>query len=363
GRPVEEVLGGPEGLHGEPDGPEQAREGIPDGGIIIYHKHNSVCLTHTLPSAPVGRVKRKVAPCSSFGMAHSWPPCASTMARLIRNPMPMPPGLVEKNGSNIFSTSSARSPMPVSCTLTSTPPSACRCVWTCRARGRSTTARIASILLRTRFSRTCWTWTRSPSTGGTSSPKTVCMAMCCRRASAPTGRRASSIVSWRGRGGSAGRRRWTGPRRRVTTPRAHDPLHGGAGLVEVRTVPLQPPQASRAVGDDRGERLRDFMGDRGRQLAQRHHPRDVGQLHLGLVQRLFGALALGQVEHERDALVLPALEQRGANQDRHATAAFLDVLFLIRLGGSGRLQLCHTAVVGIAVFGGCQVPPAHATRD
>jgi hypothetical protein len=62
GRTVAELLGRPKGLHGQPDGPEQAREGVPDGGIIIHHKHDGVCLTHPISSAPVGRVKRKVAP-------------------------------------------------------------------------------------------------------------------------------------------------------------------------------------------------------------------------------------------------------------------------------------------------------------
>ena len=48
--------------------------------------HDGVTAAHPLSSAPVGRVKRKVAPCSSLGMAQSWPPCASTMARLIQQP-------------------------------------------------------------------------------------------------------------------------------------------------------------------------------------------------------------------------------------------------------------------------------------
>src|SRR2546422_797042 len=39
-------------------------------------------------------------------------------------------------------------------------------------------------------------------------------------------------------------------------------------------------------------------------------------------QQGLGALALRQVEHECDALVLPALEHGGADQDWHATAVF-----------------------------------------
>ena len=42
----------------------------------------------------------------------------------------------------------------------------------------------------------------------------------------------------------------------------------------------EPAQAGIAVGDDAGERLIDFVGDRGRQLSQRHHPRDVREFRL-----------------------------------------------------------------------------------
>ena len=103
------------------------------------------------------------------------------------------------------------------------------------------------------------------------------------------------------------------------------------------------------------------MGDRGRQLAQRRHPRDVGQLRLRLVQRRFGALALAQVEHERDALVPPALEQSGADQDRHATAVFADVFLLERRAAPGGSQLRQRLFVGRAPGVGRALPPTHAT--
>jgi hypothetical protein len=77
----------------------------------------------------------------------------------------------------------------------------------------------------------------------------------------------------------------------------------------------------------------------------------------------FRPLAIGQVEHEPYALIQPSLEARGTDQHRHAAATFVEVLFLIRLSGSGRLQLCLTSVVGIAPFGRRQFPPAQATRD
>src|SRR5437870_10695828 len=43
---------------------------------------------------PTGSENWKTAPCGSFGVAHSRPPCASTIERLIDNPIPMPPDLV-----------------------------------------------------------------------------------------------------------------------------------------------------------------------------------------------------------------------------------------------------------------------------
>lgn len=41
-----------------------------------------------------GRAKRKTAPRGELGMAHSLPPCASIIDRLMARPMPVPCGLV-----------------------------------------------------------------------------------------------------------------------------------------------------------------------------------------------------------------------------------------------------------------------------
>jgi hypothetical protein len=60
--------------------------------------------------------------------------------------------------------------------------------------------------------------------------------------------------------------------------------------------------------------------------------------------------------------VSPA-ERRCPDQHRHAAAAFQEVLLLIGLRGSDCLQLRHTSVVGIAPFGGRQIPPAQSTGD
>jgi hypothetical protein len=46
-------------------------------------------------------------------------------------------------------------------------------------------------------------------------------------------------------------------------------------------------------------------------------------------------LALGQIEHEGDALVLASLQRCAADQDRHATAVFPEVFLLEWRADSG----------------------------
>jgi hypothetical protein len=49
-----------------------------------------------------GSVNLNVAPPLAFDEAHSFPPWASMIERLIGNPIPIPPGLVVKKGSKRF---------------------------------------------------------------------------------------------------------------------------------------------------------------------------------------------------------------------------------------------------------------------
>src|ERR1700692_4846372 len=82
------------------------------------------------------------------------------------------------------------------------------------------------------------------------------------------------------------------------------------------------------------------------------------EVRLRLAQRLLGALALRQIEYEGDAFISVPLENRAGDQYRHAAAVFAKVLFLTRLGGSRRLQLCEGLVVDIAPFGRRQLRPS-----
>jgi hypothetical protein len=67
-----------------------------------------------------GSAKWKVAPYPAFGVAHSRPPCASTMERQIDSPIPIPSGFVVKNAVHSRSVSCCPIPIPVSATVTST---------------------------------------------------------------------------------------------------------------------------------------------------------------------------------------------------------------------------------------------------
>jgi hypothetical protein len=102
------------------------------------------------------------------------------------------------------------------------------------------------------------------------------------------------------------------------------------------------------------------MGDRGRQLAQRRQPRHARQVRLRLVPRRLDSLALGQVEHERDALVPPAVEHGAADQDRHATAVWANVFLLERLADPGGGQHGQRLVVRRAPCVRCEFPLTQA---
>ena len=90
-----------------------------------------------------------------------------------------------------------------------------------------------------------------------------------------------------------------------------------------RRLGAKPAQSGVGVGDRRGDRLVDLMGDRGRQLPHGRDAIGVRELHLrlavsplALAQVLLRLLALGQIEHEGDALVSAFAEGRRAEQAR-----------------------------------------------
>ena len=78
---------------------------------------------------------------------------------------------------------------------------------------------------------------------------------------------------------------------------ADNAAHGVARFIEVWGRRGKPAQRGIGVCDDGGERLVDFMRNRRGHLAQSCHARNVGELHLCMVQRIFGALALDELTY------------------------------------------------------------------
>lgn len=75
---------------GRPTRRARTRAACPEGCIIIDNRHQSVWLRHATLSPPIGNVNWKTAPHGAFAVAHSRPPWASIIERLIDSPMPKP---------------------------------------------------------------------------------------------------------------------------------------------------------------------------------------------------------------------------------------------------------------------------------
>src|SRR4051812_12950934 len=103
------------------------------------------------------------------------------------------------------------------------------------------------------------------------------------------------------------------------------------------------------------------MGDRGSQFTERGDSADMRKVCLHLTQSFFSPLALGQVEHESDALVSRSLEQCRADHYRHATAVFVEELPFKRFADAGSGKLRQRAVVARLPFGGRQFSPTDST--
>ena len=108
-------------LHRKPARPQEARGRSEKGRIVIDNVNGGCGYTHpAAASSAIGNVKRNAAPPPLLFSAQSRPPCASTIVREIGRPMPIPFGLVVKNGSKTCASLSAGMPWPVSLTAIST---------------------------------------------------------------------------------------------------------------------------------------------------------------------------------------------------------------------------------------------------
>ena len=75
---------------------------------------------------------------------------------------------------------------------------------------------------------------------------------------------------------------------------------------------------------------------------------------------LLGALALGQIEHESDALVSAFSESCHTDQHRHAGAVFPEVLLFERLQTPGLLVFLDAFCLAVEQVRGRHIRPAHA---
>src|SRR5271169_1096102 len=76
----------------------------------------------------------------------------------------------------------------------------------------------------------------------------------------------------------------------------HDTPERLPDFVETRRFCAEPTQARIGVGDDRGNRLIDFVRDRGGHLPQQHDPIEAREIGLGLLQSLLRTFAIGDVD-------------------------------------------------------------------
>ena len=99
------------------------------------------------------------------------------------------------------------------------------------------------------------------------------------------------------------------------------------------------------------------MSNRGRQLPHRRDAIGVRERHLrfpvaplALAQVFLRLLALGQIEHEGDALVSVCAKSRRAEKDGHAGAVFPKVLLLESFTASRRSQVRRGSFDSLAPF-------------
>src|SRR5882672_588730 len=92
--------------------------------IIINHENNWNCGVHDSLFFLWGTENKNVIPRSSFRSNHSRPSWALRIDLQMASPIPMPPVLVVKNGSNTCSEAPLSIPTPTSATATVTAPRA-----------------------------------------------------------------------------------------------------------------------------------------------------------------------------------------------------------------------------------------------
>src|SRR5271166_370948 len=142
-----------------------------------------------------------------------------------------------------------------------------------------------------------------------------------------------------------------------------------ADLVQIRRLGAQPAQPRLGVGERSGDRLVDFMGDRGRELPHCCDTVGVRELRLRLAVALLALARLGlrpfalsQVDYESYTL-MPGFEQRYADQHGHTATVLPEILLLHRLQPAVPPELYQPRCLSaIEPFRRREVPPVQASR-
>jgi hypothetical protein len=89
----------------------------------------------------------------------------------------------------------------------------------------------------------------------------------------------------------------------------------------------------------------------------------LGELSLSLAQCFLGALALRQIEHERDALVTTLFKCCPTYQHGHTATVFSGEFFFERLEPAATFLLFDSCIIPLAPVGRRQVRPPYAARN
>ena len=94
GRAAQEFLRRRAGRDPQPHGLQEVLEGRAQRRIVIDDEDQGLGVRHPPSSFPRGTVNCMTAPRGTLALAHSRPPCAAIIERLIASPRPSPCGLV-----------------------------------------------------------------------------------------------------------------------------------------------------------------------------------------------------------------------------------------------------------------------------
>src|SRR6266851_3606999 len=286
--------------------------------------------------------------------------------RQIESPMPMPLDLVVKKALNIRSAFSAEIPTPQSVTLTST---CCVPSWRDRitsSRGRSVTDCMASMPFITKLIITCCNWTRSARVMGRVGANSIRNDTRWLNNSRCTSAMISLTTSLTSSGTFSMSVLFASARTRRITSLARLPslmIHSAARRASSRSGLPRSSQRRQATAALTTAASGWFTSWAIEAVSSPSVVTRVTWASSACALRSVSSACLRSVRSSTKATPSSWRSPNVVEQNRHAAAVFAKVLFLTRLDGSSRLQLCDGPVVGVAPFGRRQLRPSQPTRD